>query len=104
MRWQQEGLIEPATVSKAIKSYRNESDNVARFLEYRTDAIPDAKVPKRRLYEHYQNWIEREGEQYTASNREFSEIVSRQPHIQESRSKIARMWKGIQMKDSFQSD
>ena len=45
-RWQQEGLIEPTAVSKAIKSYRNESDNVARFLEYRTDAIPDAKVPK----------------------------------------------------------
>ena len=96
-RWIQEGLVEPDVIKNMTASYKTDSDNVLRFLESMTIKEENSSVPKAKLYESYKSWVEDEGEQYTASNREFSQIVGKQPHIEDGRTSSARCWKGIKL-------
>jgi putative DNA primase/helicase len=95
--WMDEGLIEPSAIKKAKSSYRSDSDNVLRFLESETRITPYGKVSKSDLYQHYKYWVISEGENYTASHKEFSAILLKQPHIEQKRTNSARVWIGIEL-------
>jgi putative DNA primase/helicase len=96
-RWQKIGLITPQAVLDLKALYQSDSDNVRRFLESMTISKPGATVPKLDLYKFYRNWVEAEGEHYTATKLEFSRIVKKQPHIDEDRKSQGRVWTGIEL-------
>ena len=100
--WQKEGLDEPQAVLDAKKAYRSESDNVRLFADQVltiTPSDPNATIGKKNLYLAYQNWVKREGETYTASQREFSQIVCQIDGVGEGRTSTQRCWKGIKLLD-----
>lgn len=92
--WMTNGLVEPIAITNARKAYRTDSDNVSRFLTEETQRQHGKSVPKADLYKAYANWIRREGEHYTASNREFSELVEK-AGFTEKRTSAARSWDGL---------
>ena len=99
MNWQQEGLGEPEAVLEAKGKYRADSDNIQQFIDQVTKAKLDAIVSKSDLYAAYKNWAKKEGEHYTAANREFSEVISKLNYIAEKRSNTSRNWSGIELQD-----
>ncbi|MCB0030091.1 MAG: bifunctional DNA primase/polymerase, partial [Anaerolineales bacterium] len=95
--WQEHGLIAPKVVSDAVAKYRTDSDNVARFLGDCTVTGMGHSVSKSGLYSAYKQWVMDEGEHYTASNKEFSEIVVRKTGAGEYRTASERRWLGIRL-------
>lgn len=98
--WQNEGLIEPKAVLSAKKEYRDNSDNILRFLKDRTEEDEDSRVAKSVLYNAYKVWITSEGEHYTASSNEFGDILQRQGFVSH-RTSSTRMWKGMKLLGGF---
>ncbi len=61
LRWQQEGLVVPATVQKSLNEYRQDQDVVGQFLEERTQGEPGASVSAATLYTAWRLWAEGAG-------------------------------------------
>lgn len=62
LKWQAGGLTEPAEVSEATASYRQEQDVIGAFLEEKTVRIPGIRVKASQLYTAYQAWCQASGE------------------------------------------
>ena len=60
--WQREGLGEPRTVAIASAAYREESDDLGRFIDECCIVSPGASVPAGTLWERYLQWAERNDE------------------------------------------
>jgi len=78
LRWQKDGLRFPESVRNATTEYRNESDQVGRFLDEQCnlDAALNAKTKASKLYLEYQSWCDRNGEEKltaTAFGRQLTE-------------------------------
>jgi putative DNA primase/helicase len=62
LRWKARGLIEPSTVSSATTEYRNEQDNIARFIDEKLLVDANAEVRASELFEAYTNYCEENGD------------------------------------------
>ncbi len=62
LEWQKKGLGEPDEVRNATKSYREEMDVLAPFLNDRCQDVPTAEVSTKELYDAYITWCEENGE------------------------------------------
>lgn len=62
LKWQAGGLTEPAEVSEATASYRQEQDVIGVFLEEKIVRIPGIRVKASQLYTAYQAWCQASGE------------------------------------------
>lgn len=60
--WLREGLGTPLTVRSAVQDYRNEEDQVGRFLDDRTVFDSGGAVTSRELRLAYEDWCRAEGE------------------------------------------
>jgi putative DNA primase/helicase len=56
LEWQRVGLREPERVSRATLGYRQESDQIGRFLKDRCDLRPASRTAAKRLYDGYIAW------------------------------------------------
>ncbi len=63
LRWQDEGLEFPASVLNATSEYRNESDQVGRFVDESCIVGDFASAKGRALYSAYRKWCSEAGEQ-----------------------------------------
>jgi putative DNA primase/helicase len=62
LKWQAGGLTEPAEVSEATASYRQEQDVIGAFLEEKTVRLRGIRVKSSQLYGCYQAWCQASGE------------------------------------------
>ena len=60
--WRSEGLMAPEAVCVATKSYRDEMDTVARFLDEQCVVTAEGRVRAKDLYSSYRAWSEECGE------------------------------------------
>ena len=78
--WQQIGLQEPQQVREATEEYRQEMDNVARFLSDRCTDTPDdrgnCEAPAHPLYRSYDTWCKAANE-HACAERTFSEVLTK---------------------------
>jgi putative DNA primase/helicase len=65
--WQIDGLKPPATITDAVKLYRDESDVLGRFIEKRCVVRKLAQVKSSVFFQRYQQYAEQAGERWTAS-------------------------------------
>jgi putative DNA primase/helicase len=61
VQWQQQGLNVPPIISKASSEYFDDEDIVARFLEDKTENVPDNFVSSSTLYCCFKGWCAGEG-------------------------------------------
>jgi putative DNA primase/helicase len=100
LRWQSHGLVEPDKVLAAKNAYRLESDNIQLFLAEKTETISSEKVAKADLYTVYKKWADDQGEHYTATGREFGDVVGQIPGVEPHRTGNSRNWKGLKLINS----
>lgn len=64
LAWQAEGLAMPEEVREATADYREDSDRVGAFLDWKCEkASPAARVPAGHLFKEFRTWCEGRGEQ-----------------------------------------
>ena len=61
VEWQTQGLDPPAVVQQAVQDYRKEEDIILQFIEEACFQSPDAMAPAQKLYDHYREWMNKNG-------------------------------------------
>jgi putative DNA primase/helicase len=69
LQWQKEGLVAPAQVAEATKSYREEMDILGGFLEEKCVINKLVEAKAKDLYHAYLEWCEEVGEKPTSQRR-----------------------------------
>lgn len=73
--WQNEGLGKPEEIKAAVREYRDDQDQVARFLADCCEARPEYVETFSALYKKYTEWAKETGEHYSMSAKKFSESI-----------------------------
>ncbi|MGL5243703.1 MAG: phage/plasmid primase, P4 family, partial [Sarcina sp.] len=68
VKWKEEGFKTPLQVTESIADYKNEMDQVARYLEDCCITEQDLEIKSSELYNEYRSWCDREGEIFKMSN------------------------------------
>jgi len=68
LEWQRHGLGGAPRVTRAVLEYRQESDQIGRFLKERCTRGPKSATPARELFEAYLGWCAQQGEKPVANN------------------------------------
>jgi putative DNA primase/helicase len=68
LSWQQAGLVTAPRVEQATREYRQESDQVGRFLKERCTKGPRLATPAQKLYEAYLDWCKTKPEKSEVQN------------------------------------
>ena len=77
LAWQKFGLKEPQRISRATLGYRQESDQVGRFLKDRCDSKPNSRTAAKQLYDSYLGWCGRRQERPVANGLFGAKLVER---------------------------
>lgn len=99
LEWQEFGLGEPEAVKTATKSYRDDSDQVGRFIKERclTGINPILQKPyevrARQLYQTYKSWAEEVGE-YVLKETAFGRSLS-EKSVRKDRSEYGNVYYGV---------
>jgi putative DNA primase/helicase len=91
-----DGLPVPGTVRMATSGYRQDSDQVNRFLDETCIADFRAQILKSVLYERYKNWAEGNGESYVMSKKDFDQSLESRG-FQEGSSNRRVTWRGVDL-------
>lgn len=102
LEWQQSGLGRPQTVVDATQEYRQESDQVGRFLSEQCVAGAARTVAASPLYEAYVRWCQRRGEKYLANNL-FAAGIGKFG-FQKKRTNRGYVYQGIRLRSAEESD
>jgi putative DNA primase/helicase len=94
-QYQQNGLQEPNSVSKATAEYRDDQDLLRQFLNSCCVIIPHAKVQARVLYIKYKSWATETGEPIM-NERQFSKALA-EHGFAKVRHAAGTLWKGIRL-------
>lgn len=95
LRWLDQGLQPPAEVRAATSDYRQDSDELALFLEERTRPRAEATVSLDMLYQKYCEWSQQFGEK-VKSGREFSKML-KERGFEQKRTKKCFVWCGLEL-------
>ena len=94
MEWAVSGLGNAPSIEEATKSYREEMDILATFLEECCVLHPQASVPRVRLHKAYIGWCEQSSER-ALDNTKFNAKL-RERGIEEVRhGQTGRFWRGL---------
>lgn len=93
LEWQRDGLGRPKTVLDATAEYRNESDQVGRFISERCILGREYAVTGQALFEAYVQFCQRQGEKYLANNIFAAQIAKR--NIQKKRTNKGLVYQGL---------
>ena len=99
MKWQREGMQEPACVLDAVKEYKQEMDLLATFIEQCLVIDYEAKIriSAQELFSLYMKWAKANNEFEMSSNKFFREIAKRLP--EKGRSAQGIFFPSIRMTD-----
>jgi putative DNA primase/helicase len=101
LRWLREGLKPPSIVRKANRDYRQDSDELAFFLEAQTHQSQGYTTVES-LYHTYCSWSAQFGEK-SKTGREFSKMM-KERGFEQKRTKRCFVWCGIGIKDVHSED
>lgn len=81
IKWQQEGLTEPAGVVEAVREYKQEMDLIAGFVEQCLviDYTCDEKIMASDLFRMYSRWAKENNEYEMSSKKFFKELSKKLP-------------------------
>lgn len=96
-KWQEEGFGTPLEILESVEDYKNEMDQVARFLEDECITQQDLTCAGSLLYETYKDWCMDEGETYRMTNNKFSSDLKEKGFINK-RTNRGKIWEGIALK------
>lgn len=101
--WREHGLLEPAAVKRATRSYREENDVLGEFLAASCVANPEAWTPTPLLYRAFVEWWQdtRGPRSQPVSMRWFGRMLSERPEFSPAKRKHMRGWRGISLKHSI---
>jgi putative DNA primase/helicase len=115
--WLQEGLNFPKSILDATQAYRNESDQLGRFIEERCDLASDPQVKAHRqqvnmkiqasvLYALYRYWCEACGERSIMTNTAFGIELMKRPDtgITRKSENSGHFYYGINSKESLKTE
>ncbi len=99
--WRKHGLIEPAVVRKATKSYREENDVLGEFLSQSCDLNPKAWTSTPTLYRHFSEWWNETCgvRSQPISMGWFGRLLGERPDLRQAKRNHIRGWYGIAMRD-----
>jgi putative DNA primase/helicase len=102
LEWQKIGLNEPRRVSRATLGYRQESDQIGRFLKERCDLRSSRRTPAKRLYDDYALWCGRNHETPVANNLFAAKLAER--GIERKRTAGGVIYRGLGLLPAISSD
>jgi putative DNA primase/helicase len=91
--WQEHGLKSPRTVEAATLEYRQESDQVGRFLKDRCHLQPAERTPGKTLYDAFVLWCGTHNEKALANNQFSAKLAER--GLAKKRSSRAAIYLGV---------
>jgi putative DNA primase/helicase len=92
IKWQRDGLREPAAVSQHTASYRNEMDVLGAFLEECCVAGPSESVSAAQLYSTFRDWAQESGEYLMSQTMFGRRLNDRGFRREKSRDDNNRVW------------
>jgi putative DNA primase/helicase len=95
LEWQKIGLKEPQRVSVATLGYRQESDQIGRFLKDRCDLQLDSRTPAKMLYDAYVGWCGKNHEKPIANNLFATKLAER--GIERKRAAFGVVYLGLEL-------
>jgi putative DNA primase/helicase len=93
VRWHSEGLSRPGAVVSAGLEWRNDVDQIGRFLSEQCVEHPNATVKARALYSAYRNWMDEAGEK-PVSETSFCNDVKQRGFAKRC-TKVGKHYEGI---------
>ena len=97
LKWQTEGLVEPARVQTATADWQNQVDHLKRFVGETLIFIPDGRVQARSMYESYSRWCSQNGER-RSSMAHFKTRLSETFDLARTKINGRGWWKGVKLK------
>ncbi len=98
LQWQQEGLRFPESVVTATRDYRQESDQVGRFIAGCCELDPHNHEKARKFYKGYRKWAEEMGERPLSEKTFGSRITERFP---KEHKETGSVYAGISLKHDY---
>lgn len=92
-KWYKSGLSTPPEVARVGKTWREESDQLGRFIEERCVTVENAQAKARELYLVYRKWAEEAGERFMRET-DFSNSLSERG-FEKKKAEAGNVWKGI---------
>jgi putative DNA primase/helicase len=99
LKWQQEGLENPAAIDDSIKEYRSEMDLVQRWIDESCEINPSYREKATNLFQNLCNYVSINKE-YQISNTMFGRNMSKK--FEKKRFAGATYYLGIKLKDSLE--
>lgn len=97
--WKANGMADPAGVAAATASYKNESDDLGRFLEEACTESARATVKARVLFNAWQNWCAENGE-HAGSEVEFAKSMTGRGYEKKDRND-GKIYLGLGLRSDF---
>jgi putative DNA primase/helicase len=98
IRWFREGLERPEEVREAVRSYRNEMDQIGRFIAERCSTGANLHVRARELYSAYKAWAD-ESKEHTISANAFGRKIGEREGIERQETSGSPLYQGIDLND-----
>jgi putative DNA primase/helicase len=102
LNWRENGLGKPRTMVKATMEYRDESDQVGRFVSDRCVLGKDHYISGRQLFDAYVQFCSQQGERYLANNVFAAQIAKR--GIEKKRTNRGLVYQGLALRSRQESD
>jgi len=97
LKWQADGLAEPAAVRKATRRWYRAADHLNRFVGEMLISAPGHAVPASTLFDLYVHWCKRNGEE-PLSIRQFKERLCEFRDMTHKESKRGSDWIGVKIR------
>jgi putative DNA primase/helicase len=94
LKWQRDGLREPAVVRRATEAYRSEMATFSQFIEDRCVEGPEQWVASQELFSAYEGWSRSSGYRFHYGPQRFKEVLRGRGHVPQKRGGV-RGWNGI---------
>jgi putative DNA primase/helicase len=102
LKWQAEGLNAPPEVMHATQKYKENEDQLGRFINDTYQLTPGGCVPVANVRDAYSRWCQANGEE--ALSKKALPARLREKGLEEKRVAAVRMWQGIEPKSEPISD
>ncbi len=96
VRWYSQRLGKPPEVADAVRDYREQMNQVGRFVGECCIVVPTASGKARQLYSAYRKWVEEAGE-HSLSETLFGKRLA-DSGIKKSRSESGMVYRGVALK------
>jgi putative DNA primase/helicase len=97
--WWKHGLKKPPEVEASTREWREENDNIGRFIEECCDTGDGFQARARAIYAAYRQWAEKGGEKNIATDKQFSQrLIGR--NYRRDEDNRGRYYRGIGLKET----